>query len=455
MFSLADKPFYPPVSQECVNRTRVRIEYLRFFGRRRRFSVVFAGLTLALLAVLACLLLERGRQESWANTKIRTYTASVATPLPEFREIVDSFRPNQTITEALLQQGLSNRLINQIVDGARPVYDLARVKASRIYWLCFTKDGQFRDFRYRVDDERYLTVYHDLAQDRFVPVMKSLPYETRVEQVSGTIESSLFSSVAAIGEDDQLASDLADIFSSDIDFNTDIQKGDFFQVLTEKKYLNGQFAGHGEILAAVFSNQRKLLTGFRFEDDNGKPAYYAPDGRALKKSFLKSPLRVMRITSRFSPHRMHPILRVVRPHLGVDYAAPIGTPVRAVGAGVVIGAGRSGGNGKMVKIRHLGGYETMYLHLSRIAVKSGARVAQGDIIGNLGSSGLSTGPHLDFRISRHGVALNPTKVISPPGKPVAPAQFSRFAALRDKLNDELRISNDELKQASAKEGPPR
>jgi murein DD-endopeptidase MepM/ murein hydrolase activator NlpD len=200
-------------------------------------------------------------------------------------------------------------------------------------------------------------------------------------------------------------------------------------------------------LAAAIKNQQKLLTGFRFEDENGKPAYYAPDGKALKRSFLKSPLKFARITSGFSRARFHPILKVVRPHLGVDYAAPVGTPVQAVGAGVVVSAGQSGGSGKLVRIHHSGGYETMYLHLSRIAVKPGARVAQGAVVGYVGSSGLSTGPHLDFRVLRHGTAINPTKVIFPPGKPVSPAQFGRFAALRDKLNDELRMTNEELQRA--------
>ncbi len=250
-----------------------------------------------------------------------------------------------------------------------------------------------------------------------------------------------------IGEKDQLALDLADIFGSDIDFNTEIQEGDSFRVLIEKKYLDGQLSKNGAILAAVFINEQKEFTGIRFEDENGKPAYYAPDGKALKKSFLKSPLKFGRITSRFSTARRHPILKIVRPHLGVDYAAPIGTPVQSVGAGKVLRAGRNGGSGKMVTIRHSGGYETSYLHLSRIAVKAGAHVGQGDLIGYVGSTGLSTGPHLDFRIRHYGKAINPVKVIFPPGAPVSAARLDRFAALRDKLIDDLRSTIDDSKQA--------
>jgi murein DD-endopeptidase MepM/ murein hydrolase activator NlpD len=371
-----------------------------------------------------------------------------APPVPEFRQVVGTFEPRQTVTDALTEQGLSRELISQIIIAARPEYNLARVRAGQHYWVCFTREGIFRDFRYPVDDERYLTVFHDVGQDRLVPVMKSFPYETRVEPIFAIIESSLFLTIREIGEMDQLALDLADIFGSDIDFYTDIQKGDSFKVLIEKKYLDGQFTKYGKILAAAFKNEQKLLTGFRFEDENGKPAFYAPDGRALKRSFLKSPLRFTRISSKFSTARMHPITRVVRPHLGVDYAAPMGTPVQAVGAGVVTSSGYSGNNGRMVRIRHTGGYESMYLHLSRIAVRSGAHVSQGQVIGYVGSSGLSTGPHLDFRVLRHGKAINPLKAIFPPGLPVPQSQFENFAALRDRLNIELQISSQKSAASS-------
>jgi murein DD-endopeptidase MepM/ murein hydrolase activator NlpD len=421
---------------------------------RRRLGILFpAGLFVALLAGALYLqpwqlLKDRRPQATTAENE-----APVLSPVTEFTEVVGSFQRNQTITQVLVSEGIPVEMVHEIVDAARPVYDLAKVKAEQLYYLCFTQDGKFSNFRYPVDDERYLTVYHDAGENRMVPVMKNFRYETRLENVSAEIESSLFASVIGIGERDQLALDLADIFGSDIDFYTDLQKGDSFRVRIEKKYLDGQFSKYGAILAADFTNQQKVLTGIRFEDEHGKPAYYAPDGKALKKSFLKSPLKFGRITSRFSAARRHPILKIVRPHLGVDYAAPMGTPVQAVAAGVVTGAGRSGGNGKMVQIRHSGGYETMYLHLSRIAVKSGARVAQGEVIGNVGSTGLSTGPHLDFRIRQKGKAINPAKVIFPPGAPVPDAQFARFAALRDTMMNELRLTVDDSKQASAGPAP--
>jgi murein DD-endopeptidase MepM/ murein hydrolase activator NlpD len=440
---------HPPVPEKSGSGNDIQRGRLHGLGRRCRSSLLFAVLFLFFFGLAAYLFLEDDRQDTWAHA--RTDIADMPPPKllpPELKEIVGSFKPNQTVTEALLQQGLSSNLIYEIVDCARPVYNLAKVRADRSYWLRFTQDGTFRDFRYPVDDERYLTVYQDVTRNKLVPVMKEFQFEIRLSNISAVIEDSLYGCIVGIGEDYQLALDLADIFGYDIDFNTDIQKGDSFRALIEKRFLDGQFVKNGAILVASVSNQGKMLTGIRFEDENGKPAYYAPDGKALKRSFLKSPLRVFRITSRFSYGRMHPILKVVRPHLGVDYAAPIGTPVQAVGSGIVVSAGAKGGNGKMVHLRHAGGYETKYLHLSRITVKVGARVSQGEIVGYVGSSGLSTGPHLDFRISRHGTPLNPLKVIFPPAKPVAPEKFSHFAALRDRLTPEVQITNTDSQQAN-------
>jgi murein DD-endopeptidase MepM/ murein hydrolase activator NlpD len=420
-----------------------------FSGQRDKL-IVFAGILFAALAV-ASYWSSDVMQKAWRKPAKASKPEHVTvSSFPALRQEHGSFRRNQTITQVLMQQGLPVELVHQIVDCARPVYDLAKIRAEKLYWLCFTRDGKFRDFRYHLDDERYLTVYHDVAEDRLVPVIKSFNYETRLEYVSAEIESSLFSAVMEIREKDQFALDLADIFGSDIDFYTDLQRGDSFHALVEKKYLDGEFSKYGAILVADFTNQQKVLTGILFEDENGKPAYFTPDGKALKQSFLKSPLKFARISSRFSLARKHPILKTVRPHLGVDYAAPLGTPVQSVAAGIVTSAGYSSGSGKMVRIRHKGGYETMYLHLSRIAVKQGAAVGQGEVIGNVGSSGLSTGPHLDFRIQYHGKAVNPAKLIFPPGAPVPAARLASFAQLRDRMMEELRAAGDDSRMAFAK-----
>jgi len=251
------------------------------------------------------------------------------------------------------------------------------------------------------------------------------------------MESSLFAAIKGAGEKDMLADLMADIFMWDIDFYTDIQRGDSFRLLVEKRYLDGEFTRYGEILAADITVQGKVFTGFRFETEPGVVGYYHPDGSSLKKSFLKSPLKFTRISSRFSYARRHPVLKIVRPHLGVDYAAPTGTPVVAVASGKVKSAGRNGGFGKMVRLRHVRGYETLYGHLSRIAVKAGVQVSQGQVIGYVGSTGLTTGPHLDFRVVHHGKYINPLKAVFPPKPPVPEDSMVRFAEVRDKLQKQL------------------
>jgi murein DD-endopeptidase MepM/ murein hydrolase activator NlpD len=240
-------------------------------------------------------------------------------------------------------------------------------------------------------------------------------------------------------EEERLALDLADIFMWDIDFYTDLQPGDSFRIIVEKKYLDGKLAKYGSILAARFTNRQRTLTAFRFQSRPGVQEYFGADGRALKRSFLKSPLKFARVTSRFSSARMHPVLRIVRPHLGVDYAAPLGTTVVSVGAGTVASAGSTPQAGKMVRIRHAGGYETLYLHLMQVQVRAGEHVEQSQVIGRVGSTGLSTGPHLDFRVIQHGKYINPAKVIFPPSPPVPESEFARFVTVRDPLLGRLGI----------------
>ncbi len=397
--------------------------------------VLFALMVTGSMIGVGIMISKRNHSYEWTKAAAQVPAMARASTAPSLREFTNILTRNQTITDALARHGLAPQQIFQLVASTRPIYNLARVAAGHPYWLYLTSEGEFHDFRYLIDDEQYLTVYRQ--EDRFTPVIKKLEYEIRMEPVAGDIEGSLFASVTDAGEQDILAEKLANIFTGDIDFYTDLQPGDSFKLLVEKKYLNGNFRKYGSILAASITNQGKTLSGFRFLDENGRENYYAPDGRSLRKSLLKSPLKFARISSRFSFARLHPILRIVRPHLGVDYAAPVGTPVQAVGAGTVIAAGSGGAGGKMVRLRHAGGYETMYMHLSAIAVRAGTRVEQSQVIGYVGSSGLSTGPHLDFRIYLHGRPVNPRKVIVPPGPPISTGRFAQFAQMRDMLKIQL------------------
>jgi murein DD-endopeptidase MepM/ murein hydrolase activator NlpD len=305
-----------------------------------------------------------------------------------------------------------------------------------------------RAFTYGIDELRTLRVVRD--GDELRADVLARRYETRVATVAGSIESSLFGTIEAIGEEDQLALDLADIYAWDVDFNTEIQSGDSFRVAVEKLSLDGAFARYGRILAAEFVRGDRVLRAFRHEGTSGV-GYYDAEGRPLRKAFLRSPLRFTRISSRFSRSRLHPILRVRRAHLGVDYAAPPGTPVAAAADGVVSAAGWMGGYGRTVKIRHANGYETLYGHLSRIDVRRGQRVAQGARVGAVGATGMATGPHLDYRMSRNGRFVDPLRLVSPPAEPVPANEGPAFA---ETLRRSASLLGHAERTASRQPSPP-
>jgi len=273
-----------------------------------------------------------------------------------------------------------------------------------------------------------------------------VPYEKRTEMgaLHASIDAEHPSLVAAIdeaGENVQLAIALAEIFGGDVDFQSDLQPGDTVELLYEKVYREGEFAGYGNVVAARLLNDGRDLQAYRFTQ-NDKAGYYDERGRSLRRFFLKSPLRFEpRITSRFSYRRLHPVYGRYRAHLGVDYGAPVGAAVQAVASGTVLSAGYNGGAGLMVHLRHSNGFETLYLHLSRLGpgIRRGAKVQQGQLIGRVGSSGTATGPHLDYRIKRKGTYLNPLTVHRklPPGEPIPASLHATFDAERERLMQQL------------------
>jgi murein DD-endopeptidase MepM/ murein hydrolase activator NlpD len=246
----------------------------------------------------------------------------------------------------------------------------------------------------------------------------------------------------AAGERPDLSIALAAIFAGEVDFNSELQPGDRFRLSVEKSTREGMFAGYGPIAIAELENAGHRYRAIRFTPPDGEPGYYDEQGRSLRRFFLKSPLKFEpRVTSRFSSSRLHPILHERRAHLGVDFGAPAGAPVLAVAHGVVVSAGMDGNSGRMVHLRHTGGYETMYLHLSSIPkeVRPGARVQQGDSIGRVGSTGLATAPHLDYRLRKNGVYVNPLAEhkLMPPGEPIAAVHLASFEAERDRMIAQL------------------
>ncbi len=340
---------------------------------------------------------------------------ALAAVTPRFSVVRGEIQRGKTLAAALSPL-LSDREIHDLVESARSRYDLKDVRPGQPFRLSLTEDRKLRTFSYAIDELRTLRV--SKQGDGLHSDIASRQYEVRMGAATGVIESSLFETIDAIGEKDELAMELAEIFAWDIDFNTAIQPGDTFRVAVEKLYLDGELRRYGKVLAAEFVNSGKSLRAVRFEGPDGNAAYYEPGGDPLKKAFLKSPLRFNRVSSGFSSGRFHPILHAARAHNGTDLAAPYGTPVRAIGYGAVTTAGFVSGYGNLAAVRHANGYTSYYGHLSRILVRAGQRVSQSDLVGLVGATGLATGPHLHYGITKDGAWADPMRIQSPPAEPL-------------------------------------
>ena len=337
-----------------------------------------------------------------------------------------------TFSEFLEDAGVDGATVRKVIEDARPVYNLARVRAGNRVSLMTSAQGELRALGYQIDADRLLWITKEAG--RYRAELRAIPYTVTVTGVAGRVRSSLFEAVAEQGEGDLLTLEIADIFGWDIDFNADPRPGDTFAVLVEKKSLNGQRWGYGRVLAAQYRNDGRLYQAVLFRDPSGKPAYYSPSGKSVAKAFLRSPLKFgAAVTSGFSHRRFHPILRRYRPHWGVDYRAPVGSAVQAVADGRVVSAGWDRGGGKTIRLRHAKGYETYYLHLSRILVRRGKRVQQGQLIGRTGATGMATGPHLDFRVKQGGRFRNFLRLKLPPACSVSHEDWDEFVAVRDEM----------------------
>ncbi|HSB06561.1 MAG TPA: peptidoglycan DD-metalloendopeptidase family protein [Thermodesulfobacteriota bacterium] len=276
-----------------------------------------------------------------------------------------------------------------------------------------------------------LEVYEmEKGPEGYMTKQKEVPLERYLIKVEGEIRSSLYEAVNVAGEEDSLTLSFAEILAWEIDFYQDLQEGDRFKVLAEKIYKGDQFIQYGTIYGVEYEQEGKIIRGIQYQGD-----YYNEQGISLRKAFLKAPLRFDRISSRFSGARRHPILGGVRPHYGVDYAAPIDTPVWAVAEGTVLFVGWNGGFGKQVIVRHMNGYRSYYGHLSRYGpgIRKGMRVTQKQIIGYVGSTGLTTGPHLDYRLTKDGRFRNPLKEVFPTGYPIGKEDIEAFQKIKDEI----------------------
>jgi len=338
----------------------------------------------------------------------------------------EKIKRNEFLSDILLRYNVDYPTIDKLARETRSIYDVRRMRYGNYYSIIATNDSlpRAKYFVYEISPVEY--VKYNLV-DSIYANRGFKEVETRLETATGTIRSSLWNAMIDNNTDPNLANELSEIYAWTIDF-FGIQKGDSYKVIYENRYVDGERIGIGRVHAAVFNHWGSDNWAFFFTQDSVGD-YFDDQANSLRRTFLKAPLRYKRISSHFSYSRMHPILKYRRPHLGVDYAADYGTPVMTVGDGIVeFARWDNGGGGHSVKIKHNGTYSTLYMHLSKYGegVKSGARVRQGQIIGYVGSSGLSTGPHLDFRFFRNGQPVDPLKVESPPAEPVDTLHLQRF-----------------------------
>jgi murein DD-endopeptidase MepM/ murein hydrolase activator NlpD len=353
-------------------------------------------------------------------------------PLTEYGLPVDSFviisgtiEKNQTMAGLLLQLQVPAQKIDQVIRGSAGVFDLRKVGAGRPYKLFSDHDS--------CQSPRYFVYEHTPVNYLFIDLDDSVKITWEEKEISiltkevcGVITSSLWEAMLAQQLDPMLAIELSELYAWNIDF-FGLSRGDTFKLIFDEKYVDTLYIGPGKIHGAFFYHAGHGYYAIPFMQDSVE-SYFDQEGNSLRRAFLKSPLRFSRVSSRYSYNRMHPILKIRRPHLGVDYVAAIGTPVYTIGDGEIIEASYHNNSGNMLKIRHNSVYTTAYLHLSYFAksIKKGGKVMQGDLIGYVGSSGLSTGPHLDFRFYKNGYPVDPLKVDAPPVEPVKDANRTPF-----------------------------
>jgi murein DD-endopeptidase MepM/ murein hydrolase activator NlpD len=307
-------------------------------------------------------------------------------------------------------------------------------------------EGSLKELTRRVSETKTLHVVRDEAG--FAAKVTEIPVQMRVRTAAATIDSSLFQAAESAQISDFVALKLANIFAWDIDFVLDIREGDRFTAVYEQIYQDGKYLRDGDVLAAEFVNGGKVYRAVRFIDETGAIGYYSPEGKPMRKAFLRAPVEFTRVSSVFNPHRLHPILNLIRGHMGTDYAAPIGTPVHAAGDGRVAFEGVRGGYGNAILLSHSSEIQTLYGHMSRFArVHVGSHVRQGEVIGYVGMTGLATGPHLHYEYLMNGVHKDPQTVKLPGAEPLSADAMDRFHAQTARWLDALAAAQPEVRQA--------
>ncbi len=354
-------------------------------------------------------------------------------PIENSADFTDSAEPNSngqffvedvrvksgdTLSELLVDHGVDTGELHRLLTNDYVKKHLSMLRIDQELSFRRYADGRLASFSMNMGQERKLVVSR--GDDNFVGSIIEMPLRRLPQAANAVIESSLFLAGQSAGLSQKTIMNLVDVFQWDVDFSIDIRKGDRFKIIYEKLYRDGEYLGEGDILAAEFQNGNRIIKAIRYTDFTGRTSYYTPEGRSMRKAFLRNPVDVVRITSHFNPNRKHPVLHTIRAHKGTDYGAPIGTPIRSTGDGKVLYAGNKGGYGKTVIIKHGDKYTTLYAHMSKIAksTRSGKRIKQGQIIGYVGKTGRVTGAHLHYEFRINGVHKNPLKVKFPGARPI-------------------------------------
>ena len=413
---------------ECNRLNRLRSQLKA--GHSKRYARVLLCIVMACILFLPVLfLLLHSKSPSPPPPLPEAVDKTPETP--EVQVIEGRVEEKGTLFKSLTEKKVPGQWIELIVSKLKPFVNFKKSKGGK-YRLVSDGNGELRKFVYEVGPTEVYEVNKE--PNGYTAQKIDVPVDATLVRVTGEIRSSLFEAMDVAGEQDLLAVEFAEVLAWEIDFYKDVKQGDRFNILVEKIYKGKEFIRYGLIQAVEYQGLEKAIKGIRYQDD-----FYDEKGNSLRKAFLKAPLRFNRISSRFSLARKHPILGGLRPHLGTDYAAPTGTSVWAVGDGVVVSSGWSGGYGNQVVLRHMNGYTTYYGHLSRIGpgIRAGVRVKQKQIVGYVGSTGLSTGPHLDYRLAKDGKFRNPLKESSPAGTAIPEKERESFQRVRDDMLSRL------------------
>ena len=397
--------------------------------KTRSLVIIVGTLTILVIALLG----QRGNDGVEEHITVLSPDSVFHLPVEPEPTFSGTVGKNTSFFDLMLECGLSPQEIKEIEKSSKKVYDFRRIYPGQEFKFYADRMGGLNRLNFAISDESYIEIKK--CEGELLTERKEYPFDIEHRAGSGIITHSLFLSLQEQDLPLEVGARLTDIFAWDIDFFTDIHKNDYFRFIYEVKTRDDGLQKSGLIIAAEFNTRGESHYAFLFENEDGLPDYFDYNGKSLRKQLLKAPLSYTRISSSFSRRRYHPVLHHYSPHLGIDYAAPTGTPVQATGDGTVMVATRNKANGKYVKIRHNNNYISYYLHFSRFGkgIKSGVKVKQGQVIGYVGSTGYATGPHLDYRVKKNGRFVNPRSIKLPPAEPVSKENMAAYSELRERF----------------------